>query len=203
MNHGIITQTSLLERRFVQIGEEARGIKTKLGEGADRLEGEKRSATERFWSKVQPNSENGCWEWKGQRNYDKYGKVTIKDLSDTWTTALVHRLSWCIHNGPIPDGIFVCHKCDNRPCCNPGHLFLGTNMDNMRDMYLKGRLVSGRRKITNAQIEIVRSTPKKYGRGVVLGKLLGVSPKIIANIWNGVTWNTLSNDNTSAEKEGA
>jgi len=78
----------------------------------------------------------GCMEWQGAiTSTTGYGKVKLGDRRiDT------HRASWILTNGEIPDGLFICHKCDNRPCINPAHLFLGTRSDNMRDAYDKGRL---------------------------------------------------------------
>ena len=71
-----------------------------------------------------------CVEWAGRRNRGGYGVVAMK----------AHRLAWISENGPIPDGLFVLHKCDNRACVNVDHLFLGTNLDNIRDAQRKGRL---------------------------------------------------------------
>jgi HNH endonuclease len=76
-----------------------------------------------------------CWGWRGATFRFGYGKVKLWD--GTRTTA--HRVSYQIHYGPIPDGMFVCHHCDNPPCTNPEHLFLGTGADNNRDMAKKGR----------------------------------------------------------------
>lgn len=90
----------------------------------------------RLWSrvKVQPS---GCWEFQGYRHWESgYGQIgTGEDRKITAT----HRAAWMVTYGAIPDGLFVLHKCDNRPCCNPDHLFLGTHTDNMRDMWAKGR----------------------------------------------------------------
>lgn len=65
---------------------------------------------------------------------DGYGRIRVDGKS--W---LAHRFSWVLANGPIPEGMYVCHRCDNPPCINPEHLFLGTQTDNMRDMAAKGR----------------------------------------------------------------
>jgi hypothetical protein len=81
-------------------------------------------------------SDNGCWLWiLGLSGNNKYGSATA--LSGKMVPA--HRLSWEIFKGQIPIGMEVCHKCDIPPCVNPDHLFLGTHLDNMRDMVLKGR----------------------------------------------------------------
>jgi hypothetical protein len=82
--------------------------------------------------------ESGCQEWQGQRNPDGYGWFKERQT---------HRLAFERANGPIPPGLLVCHSCDNPPCCNPDHLWLGTVADNTRDMLAKGR---GRWKATYA-----------------------------------------------------
>jgi hypothetical protein len=81
-----------------------------------------------------------CWEYTGCRHRQGYGSITVGGLGHG-----THRIAYTVANGPIPDGLFVCHHCDNPPCCNPAHLFLGTNLDNMRDLYAKGRQRGGRR----------------------------------------------------------
>jgi hypothetical protein len=78
-----------------------------------------------------------CWEWQGYLNESGYGFTRIGGRGGkAW---LAHRLSWEIHNGQIPDGLHVLHKCDNPKCVNPNHLFLGTNLDNILDRVKKGR----------------------------------------------------------------
>ena len=86
-----------------------------------------------------------CWDWRGTIN-DKgtpgqtaFFSCNATDMFGQKRTAPAARFSWVIHNGPIPDGLLVCHTCDNRMCTNPEHLFLGTNKDNQQDMIRKGR----------------------------------------------------------------
>lgn len=88
----------------------------------------------RFWSSVDKDGENGCWLWTRGRNEHGYGVLDRKSGS-----GLAHRYSWELANGPIPTGLQVLHRCDNPPCVNPEHLFLGTRLDNMADMTAKGR----------------------------------------------------------------
>jgi HNH endonuclease len=88
-------------------------------------------AADRFWKYVK--KENNCWLWTGA-TAKGYGDLQVGDKRQR-----AHRISWMLHRGKIPKGMFVCHKCDNPPCVNPAHLFLGTNRDNILDCHLKGR----------------------------------------------------------------
>jgi hypothetical protein len=95
------------------------------------------SLEERFWPLVQKQDE-GCWLWIGNRVHSGYGRLTYDSKTDR-----AHRISWRLTYGEIPDGLLVCHRCDNPPCVRPEHLFLGTNKDNMQDMASKHRGVEG------------------------------------------------------------
>lgn len=83
-----------------------------------------------FWDFVEKTHEHGCWTWQGSRDRKGYGR---------WSRVLTHRHSWSLANGPIPDGLWVLHHCDNPPCVNPRHLYLGTVVENVRDSVARGR----------------------------------------------------------------
>lgn len=90
----------------------------------------------RFWGAVTKTS--NCWIWRGGVSKNGYGYFEVRGRQTR-----VHRFSYEIHRGKIPDGLFVCHSCDNRLCVNPEHLWLGTHESNMRDMVKKGRTRPG------------------------------------------------------------
>lgn len=97
----------------------------------------KAPAESRFWPKVDKSPGHGpqgeCWVWTASTNPDGYGNLNHGKENRA------HRVSWKIHNGPIPPDLQVLHRCDNPPCVRPDHLWLGTHADNMRDMGIKGR----------------------------------------------------------------
>jgi hypothetical protein len=86
-----------------------------------------------FWDQVRGFGD--CWVWTGYRQPNGYGLVR----GYTFTERYAHRLSWTMANGPIPAGMWVLHHCDNPPCINPDHLYLGTGIDNARDRERRGR----------------------------------------------------------------
>ena len=100
-----------------------------------------------FWSRVDKRGEGECWPWVGGIDTGGYGHATFFGASFQ-----AHRLAWEFAHGQIPASMLICHTCDNPPCCNPNHLFLGTPADNMRDMQKKGRGV----KISNPYTEMLQ-----------------------------------------------
>ena len=106
----------------------------------------------RFWAKV--NKQGNCWEWQASLfTTTGYGQFALTSRHPE----TAHRMAWVFTHGSIPDGQFVLHKCDNRKCCNPDHLFLGTPQDNMVDMVRKGRHVGTRNHKFPEQVKKARS----------------------------------------------
>ncbi len=119
----------------------------------------------RFWSKVKRGSPDECWIWQGARmSTEASSSHGICSLSGHVTTA--HRVAYLLTTGPIPKGKVICHSCDNPPCCNPAHLFVGTRGDNVRDMISKGRRydATGKLKVTLSR-EQVRDITDRYVAG--------------------------------------
>lgn len=96
-----------------------------------------RSLEERFWEKVDKQGPEECWEWQAATHRHGYGAFGVGGRDGKMARA--HRISYKLHKGPIPDGCYVLHHCDNPPCVNPDHLYVGTQTDNMQDAVERDR----------------------------------------------------------------
>lgn len=119
----------------------------------------KSKAIRRFFSGIKKNSITGCWEWSRTKNNFGYGMMGVST-----DAILVHRYSWMHHYGEIPDGLIVCHKCDNPSCANPEHLFLGTHKDNVHDKISKGRDNYRRKTLRAKRVPKVKEPSKARSR---------------------------------------
>lgn len=148
-------------------------------------------AIKAFWEKVDKHAANGCWLWTGSANNWGYGRVKT-----TFTKQRgAHRISWELHNGPIPKGLNALHKCDTPRCVNPNHLFLGTLKDNTADAVAKDRHARGERmrrnKLTAANVLEIRARYQRTMTAKELSALYGVTADTIAAAAVGKTWKHL------------
>lgn len=138
-------------------------------------------------------SDAGCWEWNGSRNNQRggYGQLNFRGK-----IKMVHRLAYELWVGPIPQGKIVCHSCDNPPCINPEHLFIGTHADNAQDKVKKGRARGGSlrgekcpwAKLTQVDVNSVREALSDGQSLTSIGRRFGVTKQAIAAIRDGRTW---------------
>lgn len=142
----------------------------------------------RFWSKIQVGRDADCWPWKGQEGYGRC-KIDGRLYSP-------HRLAYELVNGPIPEGsgyhgTVVRHRCDNPACCNPAHLQIGTQSENMLDMVARGRVDFSKdcgRKLTPEQAAKIRSDPRS---GRVIAAEYGIGKSQVQRIKSGERWKDL------------
>ena len=146
-----------------------------------------RPAVERIMDMVEMIPESGCWIWMGPGK--THGQIKIHGIP---SPQRVHRIIWEHKNGPIPDGKLVCHKCDIGFCCNPEHLFAGTQLDNMMDKVKKGRQARGETignaKLNSAQVIEIRRSDEPYR---VLSNKYGVSKRAIKAVRSRQNWRHL------------
>jgi hypothetical protein len=157
----------------------------------------------RFWSKVDHRGDDECWEWAGKVGANGYGFVSVSHTH----TEYAHRVSYRFAFGAIPDGMHVCHHCDNRTCVNPAHLFTGTDADNVADMWAKGRGRSNPPKgelspnavLTESQVREMRrlyagpnprkgcAVPGKFNQPQ-LARMFGIGQPQVPSIVRGEQW---------------
>ncbi len=158
----------------------------------------RKSAIDRFmdyidWSACAAG--HTCWEWTGEKMRRGYGRLSFegkRQLASHFSYEYFHKIK-------IPNGMCICHKCDNPGCVNPQHLFLGTQKDNIQDAVKKNRVdrthkakgeMAGNSKLTNIQVISIRKEYKK-GNGVVLAKKYGVTCQTIYEIIKNETWKSV------------
>jgi hypothetical protein len=150
----------------------------------------------RFWARVEKS--DGCWLWKGAHKYgpnspESYGYFNVGGKEKRKRAA--HRLAWELTYGPIPDGLFVLHVCDRQICCNPQHLRLGSQADNLADMVAKGRACRGEQRSVRFTDNHVREIRARYATGGIsqaaIAAIYGVSAGHIGSIIRGETWRHL------------
>ncbi len=148
---------------------------------------------ERFWSKVNRTDLLGCWPWlahtKTNRSGIRYGAFRLG------TMRAAHRVAWEIANAQtIPAGMVIRHSCDNGVCCNPAHLIIGTQQENVADRYERGRdnnvrgSLHGNAKLIEAEISKIRELLRAGASQRAVAQQFGVSPHPINAIANGRAW---------------
>jgi hypothetical protein len=158
---------------------------------------------ERFWARVQKT--DTCWLWTGGPSASGYGQIAYGRNQP----GAAHRVSWELHHGPIPDGLWVLHRCDVKLCVRPDHLFLGSALDNSRDMVRKGRSATGdrngarlhpdrrastagehnpRARLTNAQVRSIRDRARAGVPQRGLAAAYGVAESTVSRIVNRHGW---------------
>jgi hypothetical protein len=144
----------------------------------------KKGTAEYFWSRLDGDNINECWNFHGATTNFGYGKLTFN--KQWWMS---HRLAWTLVNGPIPENMWVLHRCDNPSCCNPQHLFLGTYQINVTDCVLKERNARGekhgRSKLTVAEVRHIKLSNLP---GAALSEMYKIAPGQISAIRSGKKW---------------
>ena len=149
----------------------------------------------KFWSNVKIKGDDECWEWQGTRHSKGYGVFHILYAGD-YIAYMSNRVAWFLHNKKQPGDFLVCHTCDNPPCCNPKHFFLGTSADNQKDATNKGRkpslFLAGEKhkmaKLTESDIKEIRQMKELGYSQTFISEKYKVSQSQISRILLGRRW---------------
>ena len=154
---------------------------------------------DRFWAKVDVRGPDDCWPWlaapRNKNSTHRYGAFWLNRRHEP-----ANKVAWELKNGPMAHGMFACHTCDNPECCNPSHIFPGTNQENTADKVSKGRQVKGEQihtaKLTSAQVAEIRAARPPGKRAPVglparLSAKYGVTKQHLSDIWSGRAWSQL------------
>lgn len=141
----------------------------------------------RFEAKFRRGSPRRCWKWRGSTKPNGYGS-----FYDGTKVDYSHRVSYRLYSGEIPSGLCVLHKCDNRLCVNPAHLFLGTKKDNASDKVSKGRQRAGAKhpmaKLSKAQVSNIRRLLRGQTSQRVIAELFSISQQQVSKIKTKKRW---------------
>ena len=175
-----------------------------------------RTRIEMFWNKVEKMGtvSDGCWEWRGSQTGSGYGQF--------WNGERNIPAHWFLLDHPPTKGLEACHRCDNKICVRPSHIFIGTRSDNMRDMVSKGRnnsrpgclaMLKVRRSncgagnhqsvLSDGDAATIKAIAPGYGRGAAVAKHFGVSGSVISGIWKGKRWNHVVPDASALQRAEA
>ena len=150
---------------------------------------------DKFWDRVIVKSDNECWEWQGPTAGKGYGFFCSNGKSE-----YAHRYSYSLRNGPIPSNIgyhgnCVCHTCDNPICVNPNHLFLGSNLDNVKDRDSKGKNPAGERngqaKLKEKEVLEIRKLSEQGKTQQYIADIFGVTQSNVECIVNRKSWKNI------------
>lgn len=147
-----------------------------------------RNRLEDAWSFVdRTDGDDACWWWRGSIDSHGYGRFSVAGMS-----RLAHRVIYELHTSESAHGMLVCHTCDERRCCNPAHLYLGTPADNSRDMVERGRASVGERagqaKLTEAQVREIRQMAETGHSRREIAAWFGITTPNVGYILRRETW---------------
>lgn len=164
-----------------------------------RLRVERRSIAARFWAKVEGGGPDDCWQWTGSRQHSGHGRFQASAEGEPKRIVQAHRWAFEQANGPIPNGLIVRHACDNPACVNPAHLQLGTQQDNVDDMWHRGRgfvptavpqpgTANPNAKLSASDVVEIRRRRQRGETGRSVARSFGISPSQVSRILTGKRW---------------